>query len=82
VPLVGFYALGQPTVTLCTGDPFACRRVVTAVEEIDVADADGAPVLVLVEGGEGGQPPLTAESRLFWSNVDFTTGAPGWLPPP
>ncbi len=47
-----------------------------------MADADGAPVLVLVEGSEGGRPALGAETRAFWSNVEFTLGAPSWLPTP
>jgi hypothetical protein len=83
LPLVSFHSTDEPTVTICTGPPGACRRTIAAREELRTAGVRGGPVLVLVEGSEDpAGPPLSDAARAFWSNVELTTDAPGWLPAP
>ena len=81
-PIVSFYSLNEPIVSVCQAPPDQCLRLLPTAEVIPRADSQTC-VTVLIEGQEtGAQMALSEALRRYWSSVDLVGGRPAWLDRP
>lgn len=80
-PIISFYSLNQPIVSVCQAAPEPCLRLMPTAQVIPRADSQSG-VTVLIEAQETGvQMALSEELRRFWSEVELVAGRPDWLGP-
>lgn len=78
-PIISFYSLNQPIVSLCQAAPEPCLRLMPTAQVIPRADPQSG-VTVLIEAQETGvQMVLSEELRRYWSEVELVGGRPDWL---
>jgi len=78
-PIVSFYSLNQPIVSVCQAPLDPCLRLLPTARVVPRADAQTG-VTVLIEAQETGvQMTLSDELLRFWTEVDLVAGRPAWL---
>lgn len=77
-PIISFYSLNEPIVSVCEATQQQCLRLMPTAEVIPRSDI-GPDVTLLIEAGENGVIPLTDELRRYWAEVGLVAGRPAWL---